>query len=226
MMDADTKLYGGSAVTPSLGAGEQQPIPDSDAASALYGPKKQQSQPQQPTPEIDPASALYGPEKSEAKFEPSADADGDTLYGSDEALQSTYGPAMKESLDVVYDRTGIVDPEQREQMAINAAEVFADARLPPQEASKLHALFARHVSQDPIDGATLSQWTKQSRTELRERYGGAATARLEAAQQFVRNRPELAEILRTTGLGSHPDIVRALAENAHNLRMKPKARTK
>ncbi len=91
------------------------------------------------------------------------------------------------------------------------------------QAAKLHSLMVATLRKGPIDAATHNEWRSQSMTSLREKYGDAYEAKLEPAAEFVRNRPGLATIMRS-GLGSHPDVVMVLAANAHNLRMKPRAR--
>lgn len=60
-------------------------------------------------------------------------------------------------------------------------------------------------------------------TALSECFGDAYESKLAAGAQFMRNRPGLAKLMRS-GIGSHPDVVMALAENAHQLRMTPRAR--
>jgi hypothetical protein len=50
-----------------------------------------------------------------------------------------------------------------------------------------------------------------------------AHSKSDGPAELVRAGPELAKMLRETGLGSHPDVVLALAANAHGLRMKPRA---
>ena len=196
MNDAD-KLYGGGAA--------QQP------------PKQQQ--------ESDPGSALYQEQKPSQRFEHDADhADAESvLYGSPESLRSTYAQALRWSLNALAKATDL-DPEDVQQIADDASELFADARLAPAEAEKLYKLMARQASAGPADDATVAGWTREARDRLRERFGDSAKSKLEAAQAFVNNRPELAAFLRESGVGSHPDIVMALAENSHTFRMKPRVR--
>lgn len=62
-----------------------------------------------------------------------------------------------------------------------------------------------------------------SMTALRARFGDGYQAKLDAAAEFVRNRPGLATLMRSS-MGSNPQIVMALAEAAPNMRMKPRAR--
>lgn len=77
------------------------------------------------------------------------------------------------------------------------------------------------------DARTMDCWSAESKAQLNEKFGKfGAKIKLAGAQEFVRNREGLALIMRRSGLGSHPDVVMALAGNAHNLRMKPRTRKK
>ena len=45
---------------------------------------------------------------------------------------------------------------------------------------------------------------------------------MQMAKTFVDNRPALKELLTTTGLGSHPDVVSALVEHPNTIRLTPR----
>lgn len=223
---------------------------DDETAKRLYetpapAAKPAQDHPAAPKADADPSSKLYDKVAEPAGFEPNKVSDPattpraqqeqeaeqakeDALYGEPEALASEYAPALADSmseLQEMVERAGLEAPSSASTMSRNHAEIFSDARLPPPEAARLHALMVSTLRKGPIDAQTMNEWTAQSMAALREKYGEAAEAKLAACAEFVRNRPDLATIMRT-GLGSHPDIVLALAGNAHNLRMKPRARKK
>ena len=145
------------------------------------------------------------------------------LYGDPAERVSSYTPSLSDSFDRLTDLTGM-SVEQRTGAMQETVEVFTDAQIPAEPAARLHALMVAHVA-NPADDATVERWATEAREALRERYGHAeAERRLDAARTFVKNRPELQRLLDVTGLGSHPEVVRALAENPHGLRLVPRKR--
>ncbi len=157
---------------------------------------------------------------------PPVDASDETpeerMFGSPETLRTMYGPALKDSLDRLSDAAGVT-PEQRQAHLEAVAEVFTDARINSQEAPGLHSLLVTHLTAPP-DDATVQQWEVESRRGLRERYGDDAGRRLAQASAFVKARPEMADILNRSGLGSHPRVILALAERVNEMRMTPRKR--
>lgn len=148
----------------------------------------------------------------------------ETLYGSPEALETAYGPALKDTLDLWRDRTG-AEPAQVETELREATLTFHEARIPSSDAARIYGAMM-HADAQPADEATTQEWATESRRLLRERYGPEeAERRLAAAQEFIRNRPTLAKRLAASGAGSHPEVVLPLAERARDLRMKPRPRT-
>jgi hypothetical protein len=104
--------------------------------------------------------------------------------------------------------------------------MFDDAGIAPDRAVRLHKLFTRHIV-EPADEATVNEWAAEARREARDRYGQQeADRRIEIAREFVKNRPALAQLLTETGVGSHPDFIRALIASPHTLRINPRAEGK
>lgn len=142
----------------------------------------------------------------------------DLFYGSTESAVATYAPQLRDQIEVLASHMG-ASPEQRTQMETNASELFYDARLTTDEATALHTMFVTHAKA-PADESTRNGWAADTMTQLQQRYGDSADSRLAIAQRFVQERPELAQILASTGLGSHPDVVLKLVEKSHHLRFR------
>jgi hypothetical protein len=70
------------------------------------------------------------------------------------------------------------------------------------------------------DSATVEAWRRDSMEALGSDFGGpeGAAAALETAKAWVRAQPQLRAWLNSTGLGSHPKLVRAIAATAHQAR--------
>lgn len=164
--------------------------------------------------------------ETNASDEPIADEDRrDSLFGSVETLMSSYEPVLSDSMNSLVDHAGLTQ-EQRSEVLRQNVIVFDDAGISPETASKLHTILVEHTI-NPADDATVDRWATESRHTLRNRYGEKeADRRMELARQFIANRPALAELLTTTGLGSHPDIVAALVEHPNTIRLKPRAEKK
>jgi hypothetical protein len=155
--------------------------------------------------------------------EPIADEDRrDPLYGSVDSLAKSYGPVLSDSMNVLADHAGL-NASERETILRQHAVVFDDAGIPPDRAVRLHNLLAQKLLEPP-DDATVNQWAAEARREARDRYGlEEADRRIEIAREFIKSRPALTELMNTTGLGSHPDFIRALIASPHTLRLKPRA---
>lgn len=147
----------------------------------------------------------------------------DTLFGSTATLVSSYGPSLADAADQLMDVQGWTRA-QRDVHIAEMARIYHDANIAPEQASRLHALVAHHT-RVPADDVTATGWTIESRRALREHYPDDFEARLATAREFIAQRPALASLLNTTGIGSHPDVVLALSEQPHALRVAPSAPT-
>jgi hypothetical protein len=147
----------------------------------------------------------------------------ETLFS--ESRLASYGSALSDTMNSLVDQIGAT-PEQRDAILREHAMAFDDAGITPERAVGIHTLLANHVAA-PADDATVDGWAAESRRRTRERYGAVeAERRMEIAKEFIKKRPGLAELLNTTGLGSHPDIVAALVEKPDMLRMEPRTSKK
>lgn len=137
------------------------------------------------------------------------------------SIVAEYGNQLKESFDRLSDLTGMSAAE-RDATLRELAEVFDDARIRPDaDASRLHSLMVTHTTTPPTD-EQVQAWTVESRRYLRERFGSEADAVMAKARAFLAARPGFGALLTTTGLGSHPDVVKALTQDVHNLRLTPR----
>jgi len=147
----------------------------------------------------------------------------EALFG--ESRIASYSSALSDTVNSLVDHMGAT-AEQRDAILREHAMSFDDANIPPERAVGLHTLLANYVA-IPADDATVDAWAEESRRRTRERYGAAeAERRMQIAKEFIKKRPGLAELLNTTGLGSHPDIVAALVERPDTLRMEPRTSKK
>jgi hypothetical protein len=146
------------------------------------------------------------------------------LFGDPKVLASTYAPALSDSLDAWAE----LSPElaaQRAQIVEGTAMLFHEARIAPEQAAGLHSLFVNTLKAPP-DAATIEQWNSESKAWLQAQYGEDAQKVTDRLRQFVHARPDLLKIFELSGLGAHPRVVAALAENQNALRMTPRKRSK
>jgi hypothetical protein len=147
----------------------------------------------------------------------------DILLGGVPSLVSSYGPALADSVDRLSDRTGMSLADRDAHIA-DMATTFDDARIMPDDAARLHPPMVQHIT-TPVDDVTVTEWATEARRQLRDRYGlDEAQRPLAVAKHFIANRPGLLKLLEATGLGSHPDIVMALAEHPERLQLTARAK--
>jgi hypothetical protein len=183
-------------------------------ADVLYGEKPSASPPK-------PAAKTPSP-KSSPDATGSDEAPEDRFYGGAASALSSYRPHLADAFNHFRDATGMNAADAEAELTA-AAIAFSDARIAPEEAARLHALVLQHALA-PADDTMIAGWATETRRELRQRYGKDADSRLAAAKAFVDARPGLKALQNASGVGSHPDIVLALAENPHALRMTPRTR--
>ena len=92
---------------------------------------------------------------------------------------------------------------------------FHEARLTPAQATMIHDKFVERMmgslDQQVTDNVgQVETWTG----ELRQEYGTAYDERIAVARNAIREfgTPALAEILNSSGLGNHPEVVRAFVK--------------
>lgn len=88
------------------------------------------------------------------------------------------------------------------------------ARLPAAMAQRLHDKFVERAISQETDFATEQQHTmNQWDSELKKEYGAAYDERIGLARRAVRafGSDELSDVLNQTGMGNHPEMIRAFA---------------
>ena len=142
------------------------------------------------------------------------------MFNDPAVVARSYEPTLSDSLD---DLTALAPElgEKRGELLANAAEVFSDARIPPESAATLHSLYVATL-QNPPDEATTQQWARESTEWLKANYPQGYASALNRVRQWVHAREDVKNLLERSGLGDHPQVVRALIENAAQLRLTPR----
>jgi hypothetical protein len=149
----------------------------------------------------------------------------DALYDGNKAVSDqgdfpTLTSAIDRRLPELFVRAG-VNAAAQQQLRATFVDIAARTQLPDVLVERIadshitDLLAAARVVDDPdaADGALdqqIAQWNTTSREEFPGPEGAALLAR---TQKFVRAHPALAKILQTRGLGSRPDIVKAISEH-------------
>jgi hypothetical protein len=144
----------------------------------------------------------------------------DLFYSDDEPVLSAYEPSLTDSMNMLRDSTGMSEAES-EKLLLETAHFFRAANIQPGFASKLHGQIVQHL-QRPPDDPTFNQWQTETRKQLREKYSDDADRRIEAVKSYVNSHPTIRKQLEDSGMGSHPDVILALAERANHLRPRRK----
>ena len=101
---------------------------------------------------------------------------------------------------------------------VEVAFSFDDTQIPSHEAAAIDSQTVRFLVQR-ADEETRDAQERESRQEIRERYGDDRPRPIERANQFLKAHPTLDESLTRSGMVSHPSVVLALAERAKDLRI-------
>jgi hypothetical protein len=143
-----------------------------------------------------------------------------------DALVSSYGPVLRPSAEELANRTGMSRAQVDEHVK-NTAVLFYEAGVHNESfAAKLHGQVVKYGT-EPADDETVSKWEQESNRKLRETYSDSDRSRREArVKEFLSKRPEFAKTLADSGLGSHPDFVLTLFENADRLQIVPSTQRK
>jgi hypothetical protein len=143
----------------------------------------------------------------------------DLLYSDDEPVTDSYKPSLADSMNQLRDSTGMTEAES-EKLLLETAHFFHGANINPGYAQNLHGRIVAFLERPP-DDPTFGQWQTESRQRLREKFPDADT-RMEAVKQYVNAHPAIRKQLEDSGMGSHPDVILALAARANNLRSRRK----
>ena len=147
----------------------------------------------------------------------------DAFYGSDESVLGSFKPQVADAINSYRDATGM-SSEAGDALALELAHAVSDAKLDPYIGPRIVSNLLHYLN-NPADDATRQQWTTESRQRMRQQYGEeGAEQRMAVAREFIAARPDLREMLNESGYGSHPDVVLAIAAEAHRLRVKPRQR--
>lgn len=110
------------------------------------------------------------------------------------------------------------DSEAERALRAEFREQAADLGLGGPEVRQLAQLVNTELREGIPTDETVARWGRQSLEDVRRQYGAQADARLAAANRLVKRDPGLARMLKNTGLGSHPDVVKLLVEKAWSQR--------
>lgn len=202
---------------------------DNEVAAKLYG----ETSPPPPTPDAGSGAAAPTTPAATAPASPAPASDtaprpdhaetpdaADALFGDPAVVARSYEPTLSDSLD---DLTALAPElgEKRGELLANAAEVFSDARIPPESAATLHSLYVNTLRNPPSDDTT-QDWARESTEWLKANYPQGYASALNRVRQYVHSRPDLKLALENTRLGDHPQVVKALIENASQLRLAPR----
>lgn len=138
------------------------------------------------------------------------------LYHSD-AMRGIEQAAMEEFL---------ASPEEATEAATHWGSVFQEAGLTGTESAQI-ADIGISAFKAPPTPEIVETWVEQSQQALVQDYGPkGARAALDDARRFVELHasPDLKEVLETTGLGNHPQVVRIIAAKARAARNAGKLR--
>lgn len=110
-------------------------------------------------------------------------------------------------------------PEEAKALAAEWAQSFAHFGVPETHIANLVGAGLQVADKAP-DADTLKTWGEQAKERLAGTYGGAegGARALATAQAWVRAHPKLVGFLNRTGLGSHPQVVAAIAATADQAR--------
>ena len=149
----------------------------------------------------------------------------DRLYDGNKAVPDhknfpTLTSAIDRRLPELFVRAG-VDAAAQQQLRSTFVDIATRTQLPDALVERIadshidNLLAAARVVDDPAAADValdqqIAQWNAQSREEFPGTEGAALLAR---TQKFVRAHPALAKILQERGLGSRPDLVKAIAEH-------------
>lgn len=197
----------------------------SNPADVLYGATTQAAE----APARKPSTLLGTPSEHREPApadQPSEETAADQFFGSPESIASAYEPQLRDTLDAFAILGGpeLGGPEAegvRTTLAQEAAAVFHDAGIPPEQAASLHSLVVTTLK-TPASDSQVADWRRDSLEWLRTNHTQGHENELKRVREFTNARPGLKRLLEQTGLGDHPAVVRAMMQNANRLRVTPR----
>lgn len=171
--------------------------PSADTAEVLFGGSAPGAPPA-------PTGNVSAPPSREA-------TPAEVLFTPTDQYRETVRTDLDELRDLGYDETAI------DKHAAAAAEAFNDATFAEPVARDLHSLLVGALK-TPASDEQLATWSAEAEEAGRQRHGKEYDERLAKVRAFVEQRNDLKRLLVETGIGSHPRMVTALLERAHQLR--------
>ena len=155
---------------------------------------------------------IYGQDGEQDEPDPSPSIDreaiANVLYGDP---VSTHGGALRDIETAALE--ALQTPEQAKEAAAAWIPVFGKYQMSPADASGLASAVAQ-VTRGVPDDDQLRAWSARSTEWLRDEYGDAAGQVLADTQKLIAADKKFSAHLNRTGLGSHPDVIRALSSVA------------
>lgn len=187
-----------------------------EIAAALFGGPEAPAPtpttaPAKPLSDADTAALLYGP-ADDSEPDESAPRTPDGVV-----LDKVFANAQRDILTAATERLGLSSEEATES-AVAWGEVFREFDVGGEQAQHLAALGIGAMANAP-DEATVHAWGLEARTAVGIEFGAANVGRVLAdARTLISRHPGLRELLDSSGLGSHKQVVLAACAKARALR--------
>lgn len=213
--DLDTlaaRMFGNSAPNPPINT-RSMPTDTTETtmAARMFGSTTPTSKPTAPATPNPTDKRSFG-ELDEADQGARLFGGGDPALHHGDAMRSLESAAMEKFLS---------SPEEAKEASAFWGEAFQSFELTGTESSTVADIGVAAFTNPPAP-ELVATWTEQARSVLVQDYGpqGAAQA-LKDARTYVNNygTPELLDVLLSTGLGNHPQLVRIAAAKARAMRM-------
>lgn len=205
MIDLDTMaaaMFGGT--TPQAAPNTQAMPTDASMAERMFG-----TSPTTATTNTDPRA--FNTLDDQAKGERLFQTDDPSLYHGD-AMRSIESAAMEKF---------IASPEEAAAASKHWGSTFQSFGLTSTESAEVANIGVQAFT-TPASPELVMTWTEQAKEALVRDFGpqGASQALADArAYVGLYASPDLKEVLMSTGLGNHPQLVRMAAAKARALRM-------
>lgn len=96
---------------------------------------------------------------------------------------------------------------------VEASRMVSDLGLSSEDVSAFTTL-GRALRRAPPSDETITGWQTEAHKALTDSYCEGAGKALDAAKQLAQRDPRVMQILETTGLGNHPQVILAFAKSA------------
>lgn len=193
-VDPAQALFGGST---TKGDTPNNTAPDRKAEDAPQRP---------PKTEEDMQKALFGEKEPKVKpnlpqgIEEMRNADPDRRMYS---AQTAYGSSLPDNL--LADVEGI-EADTKQAAVREFREIAYDIGADTRQVQEFVNL-ANRTRANPPDSKTVVEWQAEAAKRLKQNFGDGADRVFAQAQALVNRDPRVALMLKTTGLGNHPDVV-------------------